>query len=49
MNVIQEEDDKNSNGRKSLNSLLSQDSFNEENNNNERFIGIIQKFRNGKK
>ena len=45
MNVIQEEDDKNSNGRKSLNSLLSQDSFNEENNNNERFIKIVSRFR----
>ena len=31
--------------RKSVNSLLSIDSFNEENNNNERFIKIVSKFR----
>ena len=46
MNVIQEEEDNNLiKERKSVNSLLSIDSFNEENNNNERFIKIVTRFK----
>ena len=45
MSIIQEEDDKNNNERKSLDSLLSQDSFTEENCSNERFIKIVSRFR----
>ena len=45
MTIIQEVDDNNKDGRNSLNSLISQDSFSEENGNDERFIKIVSRFR----
>ena len=49
MNVIPENEEEKETEiikeRKSVNSLLSIDSFNEENNNNERFIKIVSRFR----